>query len=125
MAPKTWVMAAEKNKGKKKKQVSFMDDPSPFSLLQPFLPPLPFLQPSLQPSSTFTDDLNPFSPLQLHPAVAAPPPIPSPFLPCPAASPPPIPLPLPSPSPLLLPFTLASSFRIISSCISTYTHWPY
>src|SRR6266699_4096122 len=117
MAPKTRVMAAEKNKGKKKKQVSFMDDPSPFSLLQPFLLPLPFLQPSLQPSSTFMDDLNPFSPLQLHLAVAAPPLIPSPLPPCPAASPLLIPSPLPSPSPLPLPFTLASSFRIISSHI--------
>src|SRR6266576_3153256 len=109
MAPKTRAMAAEKNKGKKKKQVSFTDDPSPFSLLQPSLPPSPFLQPSLQPSSTFTDDLNPFSPLQLHPAVAAPPLIPSPLPPCPSPS----------------PFTLASSFRIISSRISTYTYWPH
>src|SRR6266576_7133604 len=93
MAPKTRAMAAEKNKGKKKKQVSFIEDPSPFSPLQPSLPPSPFLQPSLQPSSTFTDDLNPFSPLQLHPAVAAsPPPIPSLLPPCPAASPVLIPL---------------------------------
>src|SRR6266576_3900612 len=99
MAPKTRAMAAEKNKGKKKKQVSFTDDPSPFSLLQPSLLPLPFLKPSLQPSSTFTDDLNPFSPLHLHPAVAAPPLIPSLLPPCPAVSPLLIPLPLP----LLLP----------------------
>src|SRR5436853_425511 len=117
MAPKTRAMAAEKNKGKKKKQVSFTDDPSPFSPLQPSLPPPP--SPFLQPSSTFTDNANPFSPLQLHPAVAAPPPIPSPLPPCPAASPPPIPSPSPSP------FTLASSFRTISSRISTYTHWPH
>src|SRR6266699_6378183 len=117
MAPKTWVMAAEKNKGKKKKQVSFMDDPSPFSLLQPFLPPLPFLQPSLQPSSTFTDDLNPFSPLQLHPAIAAPPLIPFPLPLCLAISPPLIPSLLPSLSPSPSPFTPASSFRTISSHI--------
>src|SRR6266566_397079 len=117
MAPKTRAMAAEKNKGKKKKQVSFMDDPSPFSPLQPSLPPLPFLQPSLQPSSTFTDDLNPFSPLQLHPAVAAPLLIPSPLPPCLAASLLLIPLPLPSPLLLPLLFTPASSFRTISSCI--------
>src|SRR6266567_9487093 len=121
MALKTRAMATEKNKGKKKKQVSFTDDLSPFSLLQPSLPPSPFLQPSLQPSSTFTDDLNPFSPLQLHLAVAAPLLIPSPLLPCPAISPPPIPLLLLLPLPLPLPFTLASSFRIISSYISIYT----
>src|SRR5437016_13980153 len=120
MAPKTRAMAAEKNKGKKKKQVSFTDDPSPFSPLQPSLPPPP--SPFLQPSSTFTDNANPFSPLQLHPAVAAPPPIPSPLPPCPAASPPPIPSPSPSPLPLPLLFTLASSFRTISCRISTYTH---
>src|SRR6266700_6039558 len=122
MAPKTRAMATEKNKGKKKKQVSFMEDPSPFSPLQPSLPPSPFLQPSLQPSSTFTDDLNPFSPLQLYPAVATPLLIPSPLPPCPAASPPlliPLLLPLPSLSPS--PFTLASSFRTISSRISIYT----
>src|SRR6266576_3891221 len=100
MAPKTRAMAAEKNKGKKKKQVSFTDDPSPFSPLQPSLPPSPFLQPS----STFTDNANPFSPLQLHLAVAAPPPIPSPLPLYPAASPPLIPSPLPLPSPSPSPF---------------------
>src|SRR6266702_592727 len=114
MVPKMWAMAAEKKKGKRKKQVSFTEDPSPLSPLQPSLPPLSFLQPSLQPSSTstFTNDPNPFFPLQLHLAVAAsPPPIPFLLPLCPAAFPPPIPSPSPSPSPLL--FTLPSSFKII------------
>ena len=105
MAPKTRAITTEWKEGKrkKKKRTSFTDDLNPFSPLSQ-----PPLQPSLYPYSLTLYQTPPKSPLLL----------------CPAASPPLIPS--PSPLPLPPPSTLATRFRTMSSRISSYTNnWPH
>ena len=109
MAPKTRATTERKEgKRKKKERTSFTDDLNPFS---------PLLQPPLQPSLP-----------SRSPTLTPPSPPKSPLLPCPAASPPLIPLllPSPSPSPSSPPSpNLALSFITMSSCISLYMNWPH
>ena len=105
MAPKTRATTERKEgKRKKKERTSFTDDLNPFS---------PLLQPPLQPSLP-----------SRSPTPTPTPPPKSPLPPCPAASPPSIPSPSPSPSPPPSP-NLAPSFITISSRISSYRNWPH